>query len=311
MRRLAMTLTAAALALAGAPGTRAAAPPAGAPGAQPDTPIPITSLVSDSTARFKIYAPDPDALRLAYREMSSAAEGARRYIGEYSPPLTVAVLGTLSDPSRVDHAALRAAGVTIIADDWPPPPDLEHERARRRPAASPFAGPTPLAERAGRAYVRLYENLNAQVAVPPGRQHLVPDWFEAAIGGLVLSPAQQNARSAFMRDRLDQRIPLDRLFAMARPPASAGPGASAGGARRRGAAARAIVTREIFDAQSLALARFIVAREDARFLGDVLRDYLAGHAENVSLNKAQNIFPRPDALEKDWVGWMKTQQFPH
>lgn len=311
MLLLAVALATAALAGKAPAGPAAAARPAGH--ARP-APIPITSLRSDSTARFKVYAPDANALRLAYRDASAAIETFHRCVGQYPPPITVAALGTLADPARVDHAGLRAAGVTVIADDWPSSPEraaADAARSRDR-NASPFRGPMPLAERIGRACLRQFEREHATVAVPPGRAHLVPDWFEAAIGGLVLGPAEQNARMAFLRDRLDRRIPLARFFTMERPAIATAPAPAATGRARRGAGAtRPVETAEIFDAQSLALARFIAARETARFLGDVLEGYLRGDPETVSLNEAKNLFPRPDALEKDWVAWMKTQDFPH
>ena len=276
--------------------------PAGAGFAAAAAPIPVDSLQVADLHRFKLYGPDVASLQLARHEMDYAFNQFRRYIGDSPPKLTIAVLGSMPDPSRVSAASLREAGVDYVVTDWP-----------ARPGAPPAA--PELSERAGRWNLAAFERVNAKASPPPGKTRLTPDWFDSGVAGLSASPVEQARRLAWVSAHIDQHIPIDRLLAMSRPepPAPAQPKGksssatkSGGKAAGGGAPANAkAVDPQFFDAEALSFARFLAMREGDRFIGWVLEPILAGEPASAGLNRAKTLFPRPDQLEIAWVAWVK------
>jgi hypothetical protein len=266
--------------------------PAPSPAAIPATgPIPVDSLEVADLKRCKLYGPDIATLVQARREIEYAINQFRRYIGDTPPKLTIAVLGTMSDPSRVSAASMREASVDYVVTDWP-----------ARPGAATPATPAPtLSERAGRWELLAFEKLNAKASPPSGKTRLVTDWFDVGLGGLCAAPAEQNRRLDFMNQHLDQRIPIEKLLAMSRPER----GAPAGARSKGKSAAPAVDPQELFDAEALSFSRFIAAKEGDRFVGWVLEPMLAGQPAAVGFNRAKTLFARPDQLESAWLDWIK------
>ncbi|HTO89642.1 MAG TPA: hypothetical protein VMJ70_00800 [Candidatus Sulfotelmatobacter sp.] len=279
--------------------------PAGAGFAAAAAPIPVDSLQVVDLPRYKLYGPDIASLQLTRHEMDYAFNQFRRYIGDSPPKLTIAVLGSLPDPSRVSAASLREAGVDYVLTDWPP-----------RAGAPP---PAPeLSERAGRWYLAAFERVNARASPPPGKARLTPDWFDSAVAGLCASPVEQGRRLGLVSAHIDQHIPIDRLLAMSRPepgPPAKSKGQPANAAKSGGKSTPAAgkpapagatgADAPFYDAEALSFARFLAMREGDRFIGWVLEPILAGEPASAGLNRAKTLFPRPDQLETAWVAWVK------
>jgi hypothetical protein len=181
------------------------------------------------------------------------------------------------------------------------------------PAVTPenaSAWATPGSERIARWYMDALIRQQAPTGV------VIPDWFTSAISGLSTPPTEQNLRLAWMHDRIDQRIPLETFLEMKRPEASvpkaAGKTAAGKPAVRAGArpAAAAGPTQRLYDAQALSFARFLAAAESERFIGRVLERQLQGEPRSSAFNIAKALLARPDALEKDWLTWVKTGTTP-
>src|SRR5262249_49151374 len=111
--------------------------------------------------------------------------------------------------------------------------------------------------------------------------------------------------------------PLDHLFAMSMPGAT--PAKSATAAKRTAAAgkktgartARA-PSRQLFEDESLAFARFLAEanREDLKtpvVVGLVLDAYMRGQPETQAISMAKDLYTRTDLLEKAFLDWLRAR----
>src|SRR6266850_7087973 len=132
--------------------------------------LPVDSLLDEELRTASLVAPDIETLQALHQDVQYAEDQFCRYLGPTPPKISIAALGSLADPSKVNPSALRMLGIEYIVTDWPAPP----------------AGPavTAMSERAARWYLLAYEKKAARAAPAPGKTRLVPDWFESAVGGL-------------------------------------------------------------------------------------------------------------------------------
>lgn len=153
----------------------------------------------------------------------------------------------------------------------------------------------------------------------------LPDWLEEAVAALCERPSDQRSRLDFMRARLDRRIPFAELLAMRRPNTGEPGGAKSGQGKAGGAGSTAKAAPEagtakrestagnsaaaeradLFCAEALSLARFIAEREEARYIGTITEGVIGGRTVGDVLNTSQNLFSKPEALEKQWLEWMQ------
>lgn len=269
-----------------------------------------------------IVASDVNQLARLRREVEYGTNQFRRYIGMYPAPLSIAAVGDV-DPARIDPAVLRAGGVDYVVTDWPEP---------WKPGAMPN---TWISDRIAGWSLEAWERAKGTGRPAEGHARLTPDWFAAAIEGLATPPVEQNRRLDWMRAHLDQRIPLARLLEMARPTGEAAasggtPGAEldahpgpsppvrvpagngAARAPKRAAAPRAAAgpSDELFDDEALAFAKFLTVREDERFLGLWYEIVLTGQPQSAGFNIAKTMLSSPEAMEKEWLAWMKDPNAP-
>lgn len=280
-------------------------------------PLTVDSLASDKLPRRGgsggfIVASDVNQLIRLRREVEYGTSQFRRYIGMYPDPIRIAAVGDL-DPSRVNVALLKSGGVDYVVTDWPEP---------RKPGVPPAN--TWISDRVARWSLDAWEHAHATGQPAAGHARITPDWFAAAIEELAMPVAEQNQRIAWMRAHLAQHVPLARFLDMTRPAAEAAaagedthPGPSPpvrvramnGAVRAPGRAAspRASVGPgdELFDAQSLAFAKFLVFREDERFLGLWYEIILTGQPQSAAFNIAKTMLSSPEVMEKEWLAWMK------
>lgn len=277
-------------------------------------PLTVDSLAHDKLPRGGfIVASDVNQLTRLRREVEYGTNQFRRYMGLYPAPVKVAAVGDL-DPARIDEAVLRAGGVEHVVTDWPEP---------RKPGVTPNSW---ISDRVARWSLEGYENAKGTGRPPEGHSRLTPDWFAAAIEGLATPPTEQNRRVEWMRGHLEQHIPLARFLEMSRPAAGAGdvagtdthPGpsppvrvrATNGAVRAPARRAAAGPSDELFDAQALAFAKFLVFREDERFLGLWYEFILRGEPQSAAFNTAKTMLSSSDAMEKEWLAWMKNPDQP-
>lgn len=236
----------------------------------------VDSLQVEDRKNYRLAAIDANALGRLHRDVDYCVNQFRRFVGVHPPKLAIAAIGNLPDPSRLEPAALRMAGYDQVVTDWPEP-------AAR--AGTPRAPAVPLgvfSERASRWFLAAYEREKGRGSPPPGRSRIIPDWYESAIAGLASMPAEQNRRVEWMRAHLDEHVPVDQLLDATRP-----------------------AKPELFDAQSLAFAKFLVDREGERFLGLWLEVLLSGQPQSAAFNIATTLMADPQSLEKAWLEWMK------
>lgn len=265
-----------------------------APAAGRAAPMPVDSLATETLRYMKIAAPDITSLSWLRRQADYAAKQFGNRIGNDPPLITLAAIASLPESRRPSVAVLRVAGYEHVlaerADKVGEPPVETPENA--------VAWVPSGSERIARWYMEAFLRQKASTGV------VIPDWFASAISGFAAAPAEQNRRVAWMHARLDQRIPLETFFEMKRPEAAA-PKPAAGKARPAKPVAAAAPSQRLYDAQALSFARFMAATESERFIGKVLERQLQGEPRSSAFNIAKRMLPRADALEKDWLAWVK------
>ena len=310
-RPLALLLTLGVLAVA--PSARAAHPPA----------TPPDSMRSIVTRDFELYAPTDDDLRRSGDDLRIAVTQFVNYMGQSPKKMAFLIFRSTAERDRYDFRPFTRRGLPVVPVVLPAMPAGSGAAPGGKPGSD--TGPEPISHEAGHRFFVDYMDhalatahggergtgsSNAAQAGAGGHptHEAVPDWFEEAVAALCERPAYQNRRIEFMRSRLSKRIPFDELLTMPIPaePAAAGKGAakSTGAAKTGGSAPSEPAA--IFRAEALSLARFIVSREDARFIGTIAEGVTAGRTVGEVLNTSQNLFAKPEALEKQWLEWMES-----
>ena len=299
----------------------AAAPGPPRPGGKPAAPV--DSMPSIKTRDFELVAPSDDDIRSANDEIRVAISQFGRYMGENPRKMAFVLFRSAADAGRYDTRGFTRRNLPVVALVIGPKP--------RRPGPAPpqpgDANADPLSHLAGHQFLIEYANhaiaaaraagltIPDSAALAPGGpagargapaaandRHpghpALPDWLEEAVAGLCERPSFQRARIEFLGARLDRRIPFEELLRMSRP-AAGDPG--------RVPSERAA----IFSAEALSLARFIAQREeDDRFVGTIIEGVLRGRTVGDVLNTSQNLYSKPDALEKQWLEWVQDAARP-
>jgi len=296
--------------------------------------VTLDSLRSAIKKEYELYAPSDRALNVAGQQLNFALTQFMRYFGDVPPRIAVVIFDSPEQAKGFDFTPFRKRGIAALA--WVlPRPGVTPAKGAGDPAAGAARSERPQslghqaahlffhilvdAKLAGvdatvRAEVRAAALRAAAGAVPgpdSATGHLghprIPDWLEESVGTLCELPAAQNARLDRMRANLDRRIPLPELFGMESPLAAPPRGAARASGRRpaKPATAPAADRATMFADESLALARYIADREGDRFMGDIAVRLLDGKTIGEALSAAQNLFSKPEALERGWVEWMK------
>jgi CBS domain-containing protein len=145
---------------------------------------------------------------------------------------------------------------------------------------------------------------------------VLPDWLDEAFATRCEFPLLQSSRRAFMREKLDQRIPLAELFTMSHPVAQSqqeliararqqmAPGQKSAMIVMRGDGALVSDRSLIFYAQCLSIADFLAEREGPRVLGRLAAG-LSERREITELLAESSRLPSDlAALEAAWTSWV-------
>ena len=262
------------------------------------------TLVVHTTREAELHAPTEKQLFVVAKQLEYAALQFERYTGERAPKTPVYVFASEAQaralapapragtrifvwigPTRRMPRSRTAAGggpALAAADTTDPEPAFMHAYGHaivdgwaqrvRRAAGTPARGPGISGTSVSDA---------AKHATDPG----LPPWFQEAIASLCEPVPSQRARVESARAALERRIPFAELLA---GPVPADP-----------------ARREMFVDESLALMRFIVDREEEYFLRQLAVAMVAGKPTSQALVNARVIYSRPEALEKQWQGWMR------
>ena len=302
--------------LASAPAARAGQPPASPP----------DSMRSIVTREFELYAPTDDDLRRSGDDLRIAVTQYVNYIGQSPKKMAFLIFRSTAERDRYDFRPFTRRGLPVVPVIHAAMPGGKTSGAPPGGKPESDAGPEPISHEAGHRFFVNYTDRaiatgrggergtgssNAAEGGPSGHptHEAMPDWFEEAVAALCERPTYQNRRVEFMRSRLSKRIPFAELFTMPMPaePGTAGKGAAkSAGAAKAGGGSAASERAAIFRAEALSLARFIVSREDARFIGTIAEGVIAGRTVGEVLNTSQHLFSKPEALEKQWLEWMES-----
>ena len=313
-RPLALLLTVGSL--AAAPSVRAAHPPS----------TPPDSMRSIVTREFELYAPTDDDLRRSGDDLRIAATQFVNYIGQSPKKMAFLVFRSTAERDRYDFRPFTRRGLPVVPVIHPAMPAGSPSGAAPGGKPGSDTGPEPISHEAGHRFFVDYvdhtlatarggeratgSSDTAQAGASGHPTHeAMPDWLEEAVAALCERPGYQNRRIEFMRSRLSKRIPFEELLTMPIPavPGAAGKGTAKGGsAAKAGGGSAASERAAIFRAEALSLARFIVSREDARFIGTIAEGVIAGRTVGEVLNTSQHLFSKPEALEKQWLEWMES-----
>jgi|GEM_PF-5257354 len=149
----------------------------------------------------------------------------------------------------------------------------------------------------------------------------LPDWVDEMAATLCESPAARERRQAYLRDNLEERIPLAELARMDHPVSVAMSVRAAGSSPRpapdgpvqvlRGEEARKLLRNMnagIFYAQALSLGEFISARGGPPALRTLTERLAAGRTLDQALADARRAAPSlPGSvaeLEAQWLAWV-------
>jgi hypothetical protein len=292
-------------ALIAAASAAAAPTPAAAPGASAD------SLRSFVTKNYEVYAPTPADLFRISKDVEYAWGQVRRFFGEPAPLTAIVVFDSRARLEAYDFSRFRERGVPCLA--WVLPPRGAAPRALADDATALAHEAGHLMFRAGVQKWRGQPPLDDAAHLPAYRHDGhpdAPDWLDEAFAALCEPPSRQAQREDAIRAKLAARIPLPTLFAMKypvplerrgplAPPAAPDPGAP----RIRGLAP-ADLERQFVN-ESLALARYFNAVEHDRYIGTVAREVMTGKTLGEALMSATVLYSKPEALEAQWVEWMK------
>ena len=157
----------------------------------------------------------------------------------------------------------------------------------------------------------------------------IPDWIEVAAPGLIDGSPLQELALRRLASRTDSILPLRTLFESPRPGMPSARGDSVGphedpgddipvrrigrGAMRDPAGGRVagdpsrfpLSGAELFDAQSLSVAQFLVAREGSAFLGIVYDQLVAGATMPEVLRGTRSVPRTLDEFEAEWRAWLR------
>ncbi len=293
-------------------------------------PAPPDSMRRASTPQFDVYATSEKEIMAATQELRRAASQFNRYVGDRPPRIAVVVFDSAERMKGYDFASLREHGLAPLAWIAPPPgaglaageggahaavgaSAAKRAKISGASAAAVSEFPTSLGHAAGHLFFSVWVRAKLAGADVTGRaaaraealrsvvltlplptaepQHALsdqfPDWYEEAIATLCESPPVQARRIDAMRGQLDRRVPLAELFDMSRPH---GPGT--------------VARADLFDDESLALARYIAEIEGDRFFGNIASGFVTGKSVGETLTNAAQLMSKPEALEKSWVEWM-------
>lgn len=272
--------------------------------------VPVTNAVGDSVTtlggrklhvyaspRYTIFGPSAVAVNAAVGSLDRAYFQWYRYFGVSGARIALVLF---------DHPdSIPAGAVDSIRSHGLLPVIYVRPKNARDPGASDEGVPReavwPVSGAISREMLAAYSSARLSRAVPVDsavRDSLLdefPQWFRAAVAGLLADPAAPDRAFDLLKDRSDALVPLATLLTRRR--------IDVGDTAQK--PVRELV--QLIDAQGLAFVLYAADQEGALFVGHMANAFLAGGTAASALRDARQL-PRdiPD-VERRWKKWIEDQ----
>ena len=245
---------------------------------------------------FRMIASRQQLLADARHDIESAVRQFERYFGESPEEVTIRYVDSLDARELRDREIERLAGGARHTGEIVLP-------ARRMPVYRGDRNPPPpsAAPAAARRWIVAHARRTADAArgghSSPTDTVRIPAWIATAMGDLVAYGTATNASARELWDRRSQLLDLRRLFSLDRLDPERSPEA-----RISDDDIERLTLRRL---QSTSIARYMVEREDARYLGTVAERLFIGQGIEEALQGAQVMPTDLDELEQAWRAWIE------
>lgn len=281
----------------------------------------LAALESDSTEHFELYAPRTDEVAKGRAELDHAVRAFQAAFG--TTPPRIAVLLMDDNPPAGYDAPFRDRGLRVLVwltdEGW----TRQHHGAPTGPAHSELR---ILPHEACHLFFSVWADrrLGAppvsaapRTRTPHYGHPSAPDWLDEAAATACEHDDERARRRARMAERLEQRIPLEELFAMQHPLSGplqvrsgsptppAAPGTRVGAMTFNSTLSPELMQRAgNFYAQASTLGAFLAERYGPGALGRLAEGILGGGTMAEAL-QAIGAPADPQAFEHAWMDWVR------
>lgn len=272
--------------------------------------VPVANAVGDSTAtlggrklhayaspRYTIFGPSAVAVSATVTTLDRAYFQWYRYFGVSGAPVALVLFDHPDSIPASVADSLRRRGLLPVVYVRP--------KNARDPGAGDEGLPKdavwPVSGAVGRELLAAYAAARLSRAMPidsAARDSLLddfPQWFRAAVAGLLADPAAPDRAFDLLKDRADALMPLADLLTRRR--------LDVGDTAQK--PVRELV--QLIDAEGLSFVLFAADQEGALFVSHLANAFVEGGTAATALHDARQL-PReiPD-VERRWKKWMEDQ----
>lgn len=272
--------------------------------------VPVADAVGDSTTtlggrklhvytspRYTVFGPSALAVSTAAGALDRAYFQWYRYFGVSGARIALVLFDHPDSVAPADLGGLRRRGLLPVVYVRPKDArDVEHPSEDiPREAVWPISGAVSREMLGAYAAARRSRPLPLDSA---GRDSLLdqfPEWYRAAVEGLLADPAAPDRAFDLLKDRADDLVPLANLLT-----------------RRRldvGDTAQKPVRElmRVIDAEGLAFALYAADQEGALFVGRIANAFLEGGTAATALREARQLPHDVLDVERRWRKWIEDQ----
>ena len=244
---------------------------------------------------FRMIAPRQQILADARHDLEGAVRQFERYFGATPDPVTVRYVDSLDARDLRDREIARMAGeVPYDREIVLPTRRMAMYRGDRNPP------PPAAASAAARVWIVSHARRTADSARGGSSASdtiRIPAWIAAAMGDLIAFGTGSNAAARELWDRRSDVLDLGTLFGLDRLDPERSPGERIGQSDIERLSLRRM--------QSASVARYIVEREGADYLGDVAERVFRGTPIQQALEGAEVIPTDVAELDRAWRAWIE------
>lgn len=271
--------------------------------------VPVANAVGDSTTmlggrrlhvyaspRYTVLGPTSVAVNAAAIALDRAYFQWYRYFGVSGARVALVLF---DHPDSIPASAvdtLRGRGLLPVV--YVRPRDLHAAEGTEdlpREAVWPVSGAVARAMLAAYAAARLSHPAPADSAVRDSLLDRFPQWYRAAVAGLLADPAAPDRAFDLLKDRSDALVPLAELLTRRRY--------DVGDTDQK--PVREL--QRLIDAEGLAFALYAADQEGARFVGHIADAFIAGGTAATSLAEARQLPRSATDVERRWRKWVDDQ----
>lgn len=244
---------------------------------------------------FRMIAPRQQILADARHDLESAVRQFELYFGESPDEVTVRYVDSLDARDLREREIERLAGRTRYEGEIVLParrmPTYRGDRNPPPPAAAPAAARRWIIAHARRTADAARGDASATDTIR------IPAWIATAMSDLVAYGTAPNTSARDLWERRSNLLDLRTLFSLDRLDPERNP--------EDRISDRDIERLTLRRLQSTSVARYMVEREDARYLGTVAERLFSGRSIDEALQGAQVLPTDLEELEHAWRAWIE------